>query len=165
MRFFLWSDLWLPNLIHSLLRSFYLGYRYLFPPSLYRSGRRDGVSTPFRPHRRTCWHLQCRFHTVPLHSCWPLIYVVVAMIAPISLALVGVFSMVGPFWRCRAVSGGNGQPRPELLINSIGQTLVASWPYIIGLVRTSTGISRAACCSGGTLPLALSGLLVDFTKK
>jgi MFS transporter, ACS family, tartrate transporter len=85
-------------------------------------------------------------------------------VALVSIAVVGVFSMMGPFWAMpTALLSGTTAAAGIAFINSVGNLGGFFGPYIIGLVRTSTGQFR-----GGLLvvaaALAMSGALVLTTK-
>ena len=75
----------------------------------------------------------------------------------ISVAVLGVFSMVGPFWSMpTALLSGTAAAVGIAFINSVGNLGGFFGPYIIGVLRTSTGHFK-----GGLLviagTLALSG--------
>ena len=58
----------------------------------------------------------------------------------ISIAVLGVFSMMGPFWgMSSALFSGTAAATAIAFINSVGNLGGFVGPYIIGLVRTSTG--------------------------
>jgi MFS transporter, ACS family, tartrate transporter len=85
-------------------------------------------------------------------------------VALVSIAVVGVFSMMGPFWAMpTALLSVTTAPAGIAFINSVGNLGGFFGPYIIGLVRTSTGQFR-----GGLLvvaaALAMSGALVLTIK-
>jgi ACS family tartrate transporter-like MFS transporter len=80
-------------------------------------------------------------------------------ILAISVAVLGVFSMVGPFWAMpTSMLSGTAAAAGIAFINSVGNLGGFVGPYVIGLVRTSTGNFR-----GGLLlvssALAISGAL------
>jgi MFS transporter, ACS family, tartrate transporter len=82
----------------------------------------------------------------------------------VSIAVVGVFSMMGPFWAMpTALLSATTAAAGIAFINSVGNLGGFFGPYIIGLVRTSTGQFR-----GGLLvvaaALAMSGALVLTIK-
>lgn len=82
----------------------------------------------------------------------------------VSIALVGVFSMMGPFWAMpTALLSGTAAATGIAFINSVGNLGGFFGPYIIGLLRTSTGHF-----TGGLLvvagALAASGALVLTVK-
>jgi ACS family tartrate transporter-like MFS transporter len=85
-------------------------------------------------------------------------------VALVSVAVVGVFSMMGPFWAMpTALLSATTAAAGIAFINSVGNLGGFFGPYIIGLVRTSTGQFR-----GGLLvvaaALAMSGALVLTIK-
>ena len=78
----------------------------------------------------------------------------------VSVAVLGVFSMMGPFWAMpTSLLSGTAAATAIALINSVGNLGGFFGPYIIGLLRTSTGQFK-----GGLLviagALAASGALV-----
>ena len=78
----------------------------------------------------------------------------------ISVAVLGVFSMMGPFWSMpTSLLSGTAAAAGIAIINSIGNLGGFVGPYVIGLVRTSTGQFK-----GGLLlvsaALAVSGMVV-----
>lgn len=82
----------------------------------------------------------------------------------ISVAVLGVFSMMGPFWSMpTALLSGTAAATGIAFINSVGNLGGFFGPYIIGLVRTSTGQFK-----GGLLvvaaALAVSGMLALTVK-
>src|SRR5882672_8989193 len=86
----------------------------------------------------------------------------------ISVAVLGVFSMMGPFWAMpTSFLSGAAAAAGIAIINSIGNLGGFFGPLVIGMVRTSTGHFK-----GGLLlvsgALAVSGvvaLLVRMTRK
>ena len=81
-------------------------------------------------------------------------------IVTVSVAVLGVFSMMGPFWAMpTGILQGGAAAAGIALINSIGNLGGFVGPYVIGLVRTSSGEFR-----GGLLlvsaALFASGLVV-----
>ncbi len=65
---------------------------------------------------------------------------VVPMIAGITVAVLGVFSMLGPFWTMpTSLLTGSAAAAAIALINSVGNLGGFFGPYILGLVRTHTG--------------------------
>jgi ACS family tartrate transporter-like MFS transporter len=79
-------------------------------------------------------------------------------IALISVAVLGVFSMLGPFWAMpSALLSGTAAAVGIALINSVGNLGGFFGPYMIGVVRNSTGsfkggllvVSGALAVSGG----------------
>lgn len=86
-------------------------------------------------------------------------------ILAISVAVLGVFSMVGPFWAMpTSLLSGMAAATGIALINSVGNLGGFAGPYVIGLVRTSTGQFK-----GGLLlvsvALAISGAVVLMVRS
>jgi len=82
----------------------------------------------------------------------------------ISVAVLGVFSMMGPFWAMpTSFLSGTAAAAGIAVINSIGNLGGFVGPYVIGLVRTSTGQFK-----GGLLlvsaGLAVSGMVVLIVR-
>jgi MFS transporter, ACS family, tartrate transporter len=78
-------------------------------------------------------------------------------ILAISVAVLGVFSMMGPFWAMpTSLLSGTAAAAGIAFINSVGNLGGFVGPYVIGLVRTSTGqfkgglllVSAALAASG-----------------
>jgi ACS family tartrate transporter-like MFS transporter len=85
-------------------------------------------------------------------------------IIALSIAVLGVFSMMGPFWSMpTSLLSGTAAAVGIAVINSIGNLGGFAGPYVIGLVRTSTGQFK-----GGLLLvsacLAVGGCLVLLVK-
>lgn len=86
---------------------------------------------------------------------------VTPMIAGITVAVLGVFSMMGPFWAMpTSLLTGTAAAVGIALINSVGNLGGFFGPYIIGLVRTKTGgfaggllLIAAALAVGGAIAL------------
>jgi ACS family tartrate transporter-like MFS transporter len=87
---------------------------------------------------------------------------VTPMIVAISIAVLGVFSMMGPFWAMpTSLLSGTAAAAGIALIISIGNLGGFAGPYVIGLVRTSTGqfkgglllVSAALMASGAVVLL------------
>ena len=86
---------------------------------------------------------------------------VVPMIAGITVAVLGVFSMLGPFWTMpTSLLTGSAAAAAIALINSVGNLGGFFGPYIIGLVRTHTGsfkngllVVAATLAVGGAIAL------------
>jgi len=82
----------------------------------------------------------------------------------ISVAVLSVFSMMGPFWSMpTSLLSGTASAAGIAFINSIGNLGGFVGPYVIGLVRTSTGQFK-----GGLLlvsaALAMSGFVVLMVR-
>jgi ACS family tartrate transporter-like MFS transporter len=89
-------------------------------------------------------------------------------IALISVAVLGVFSMMGPFWAMpTALLSGTAAAAGIALINSVGNLGGFFGPYMIGVVRNSTGSFKGGLLVVGGA-LAVSGglaLTLKFTHK
>jgi ACS family tartrate transporter-like MFS transporter len=86
-------------------------------------------------------------------------------ILAISVAVLGVFSMMGPFWAMPAsLLSGTAAAAGIAFINSVGNLGGFVGPYVIGLVRTSTGQFK-----GGLLlvssALAASGVVALMVRS
>src|SRR6185437_10227943 len=83
------------------------------------------------------------------------------MIAGITVAVLGVFSMMGPFWAMpTSLLTGTAAAAGIALINSVGNLGGFFGPFVIGLVRTHTGgfkggllVVGAALAVGGAIAL------------
>ncbi len=163
-------SLWLPNLIHSLsgVSTLVIGIISAIP---YIAAAvvmvLVGLHSDRTGERR--WHLAVPAFTGAVALLLAAYSTsVVAMIASISLALVGVFSMVGPFWAMpSSLLAGTAAAAGIAFINSIGNLGGFFGPYIIGLVRTSTGNFKGGLLVvGGTLTVSgCLALLVGLHKK
>jgi len=77
----------------------------------------------------------------------------------ISIAVLGVFSMMGPFWSMpTSLLSGTAAAAGIAFINSIGNLGGFVGPYVIGLVRTSTGQFKGGLLFVGAA-LAVSGVV------
>jgi len=87
-----------------------------------------------------------------------------AATALISIAVLGVFSMMGPFWAMpTALFSGAGAAIGVAVINSIGNLGGFFGPYAIGALRNATGsFTSGLLVVGGAL--AVSGCLVLLLK-
>jgi nitrate/nitrite transporter NarK len=87
------------------------------------------------------------------------------MIAGVTVAVLGVFSMLGPFWTMpTSLLTGTAAAGAIALINSVGNLGGFFGPYIIGLVRTQTGSFKdgllligATLAVGGAIALLVRG--------
>jgi MFS transporter, ACS family, tartrate transporter len=87
-----------------------------------------------------------------------------AAVAAISVAMLSVSSMVGPFWALPTkFLQGTAAAAGIALINSIGNLGGFFGPYMIGSVRTSTGSFRGGFLIAGAT-LALCGCLAPFIR-
>jgi ACS family tartrate transporter-like MFS transporter len=85
-------------------------------------------------------------------------------IAAISVAVLGVFSMVAPFWTMpTSLLSGVAVAVGIALINSVGNLGGFFGPYIIGWLRNATGNFRGGLLVVGAV-LAMSGLTVLRVK-
>ena len=88
----------------------------------------------------------------------------VPMITAISVAVLGVFAMLGPFWAMpTSLLNATTAAAGIALINSIGNLGGFTGPYIIGLLRTSTGEFRGGLLVLSTA-LAVSGCVVLLVR-
>jgi len=87
-------------------------------------------------------------------------------ILAISVAVLGVFSMMGPFWAMpTSLLSGTAAAAGIAFVNSVGNLGGFVGPYVIGLVRTSTGqfkgglllVSVALAASGAVALMVRSG--------
>jgi ACS family tartrate transporter-like MFS transporter len=89
---------------------------------------------------------------------------VVPLIAGISVALLGVFSIMGPFWAMpTSFLSGTAAAVGIALINSVGNLGGYFGPRIIGQVRTATGQYRGGLLVIGTA-MAISGVMAMVVK-
>jgi ACS family tartrate transporter-like MFS transporter len=87
-----------------------------------------------------------------------------AVVAAISVAMLSVSSMVGPFWALPTkFLQGTAAAAGIALINSIGNLGGFFGPYVIGSVRTATGSFRGGFLIAATT-LALCGCLAPFIQ-
>lgn len=159
-------SLWLPNLIKSLagLSNFRIGVLSAIPYIIAAVAMVIvGLHSDRSGERR--WHT-----ALPaLSGATALVLAaytssVSATIALVSVAVLGVFSMMGPFWAMpTALLSGPAAAAGIAFINSIGNLGGFFGPYLIGVVRTSTGQFK-----GGLLgiagALAVSGVLALTAK-
>jgi MFS transporter, ACS family, tartrate transporter len=83
-----------------------------------------------------------------------------AAITTLSVALLGVFAMVGPFWAIPTTALATREaPAGIALINSLGNLGGFFGPYIIGLLKNSTGEFKGGLLVIG-ITLAVSGCLI-----
>ena len=89
----------------------------------------------------------------------------VLSILAISVAVLGVFSMMGPFWAIpTAILSGTAAAAGIAFINSVGNLGGFVGPYVIGLVRTSTGQFKGGLLLVGGA-LAVGGVVVLALKR
>jgi MFS transporter, ACS family, tartrate transporter len=88
----------------------------------------------------------------------------VAVVAAISIAMLSVSSMVGPFWALPTkFLHGTAAAAGIALINSIGNLGGFFGPYMIGSIRTSTGSFRGGFLIAGAT-LALCGCVAPLVR-
>jgi ACS family tartrate transporter-like MFS transporter len=88
----------------------------------------------------------------------------VAVVAAISVAMLSVSSMVGPFWALSTkFLQGTAAAAGIALINSIGNLGGFFGPYVIGSVRNSTGSFRGGFLIAGAT-LALCGCVAPLVR-
>jgi ACS family tartrate transporter-like MFS transporter len=81
-------------------------------------------------------------------------------ILAISVAVLGVFSVVGPFWAMPAAILSDAAAAAGIaFINAMGNLGGFVGPYVIGIVRTSTGQFKGGLLLVGAA-LAMSGMIV-----
>jgi MFS transporter, ACS family, tartrate transporter len=153
--------LWLPNLIHSisLVGNVGIGWLSAIPylaaaMSMVMVGLHSDHSGERRWHTAGPAFLAAGALVVAAYS-----GSVVVSVAAISVALLGTFSTMGPFWAMpTSVLGGAASAVGIALINSVGNLGGFAGPWVIGSVRKATGTFR-----GGLLTvavgLALSGAM------
>jgi ACS family tartrate transporter-like MFS transporter len=89
-----------------------------------------------------------------------LVHGVVPSIAALSIAMLGLASMLGPFWAfATSFLGGIGAAAGIALVNSVGNVGGFVGPNIIGYVQQTTNSFRAGLAIIGAI-LAAGGLLV-----
>jgi ACS family tartrate transporter-like MFS transporter len=88
-------------------------------------------------------------------------------IVAISVAVLGVFSMMGPFWAIpTAMLSGTAAAAGVAFINSVGNLGGFVGPYVIGLMRTSTGGFKGGLLFiGGALAIGGAVVLMVRGKK
>jgi ACS family tartrate transporter-like MFS transporter len=89
---------------------------------------------------------------------------VAPMIAGITVAVLGVFSMMGPFWAMpTGMLTGTAAAAGIALINSVGNLGGFFGPYIIGLIRTHTGGFKGGLLAVGAA-LAVGGAIALLVR-
>lgn len=152
-------SLWLPTLIRSLsgVSNFTLGVLSAVP---YVAAALAMVAVGLHSDRSG----ERRWHTAVPAFAGALALIVAAYstsvvpsILAISVAVLGVFSMMGPFWAMPSeLLSGVAAAAGIAFINSIGNLGGFAGPYVIGVVRTSTGNFRGGLLLVGAA-LAMSG--------
>jgi MFS transporter, ACS family, tartrate transporter len=160
-------SLWLPMLIQSLsgMSTFTIGVLSAIP---YLTAAMMMVAVGQHSDRtgERRWHTALAAFAGAIALTWAgNLTSVGPMIVAISVAVLGVFSMVGPFWAMpvNLLSGATAAVGIAF-INAVGNLGGFAGPYVIGLVRTSTGQFQ-----GGLLlvsaALAISGILTLLVKQ
>jgi MFS transporter, ACS family, tartrate transporter len=159
-------SLWLPNLIKSLsgMSNFEIGILSAIP---YIAAAGAMVIVGLHSDRSG----ERRWHTaVPAFAGAAALAIaahtssVTANIALISVAVLGVFSMMGPFWAMpTAFLYGTAAAAGIAAINSVGNLGGFFGPYVIGVVRNSTGSFKGGLLVVGGA-LAVSGCLALTLK-
>ncbi len=156
-------SLWLPTLIRSLsgMSNFWIGMLSAIP---YIAAALAMVAVGLHSDRtgERRWHtaLPAFVGALALIGAAYSISVGPAILA-ISVAVLGVFSMLGPFWAMpTSLLSGTAAAAGIAFINSVGNLGGFAGPYVIGLVRTSTGqfkggllLTSAALTSSGVIAL------------
>ncbi len=155
-------SLWLPSVIHSVsgVRPFIIGLLSTIPYIAAAIGMvLVGLHSDRSRERR--WHV-----AVPaLAAAAGLVAAgysgnVVAVTAALSVAMLGVNAMVGPFWSMpTAMLSGTAAAAGIALINSLGNLGGFVGPTVIGLARKWTGEFRGGLMVVGAI-LAVSGFVV-----
>jgi len=159
-------SLWLPTLIRSLsgVSNFMIGMLSAIP---YIAAAVAMVAVGLHSDRSG----ERRWHTAVPAFMGALALIVAAYstsvtpaIVAISVATVGVFSMMGPFWATpTSLLSGAAAAAGIALINSVGNLGGFVGPYVIGLVRTSTGQFKGGLLLVGAA-LATSGAVALLVK-
>ena len=153
-------SLWLPNLIRSLsgLSDFWIGVVSTIP---YIAAAITMVAVGLHSDRtgERRWHVAVPAVLGGLGLC---VAAYTSSVAPaivaISVGVLGVFSMLGPFWAIpTSLLNRTAAAAGIALINAVGNLGGFFGPYVIGLVRNVTGQFR-----GGLLILGGSLLLGAF---
>jgi ACS family tartrate transporter-like MFS transporter len=158
-------SLWLPTLIRSLsgVSNFTIGVLSAIP---YVAAAITMVAVGLHSDRsgERRWHTAVPAFVATLALTGAAYSTSVApAIVCISVAMLGVFSMVGPFWAMpTTLLSGTTAAAGIAFINSIGNLGGFVGPYVIGLVRTSTGqfkggllLVSAALAASGAIALAV----------
>jgi len=159
-------SLWLPSVIHSLsgVNNFVIGLLSVIP---YLSATVIMVLVGYDSDRtgERRWHIAtpalvggiALLIAGPSNSVAPVIFAM-------TLGMVGVSSMMGPFWALStSLLAESAAAAGIALINCVGNTGGFFGPYIVGLVRTLTGGFKGGLLSIGAA-LTLSGFLVLFVR-
>ncbi len=159
--------LWLPSLIRNLsgMSSFAIGIVSVIPYisaaiAMVVAGHHSDHTGERRWHIAIAAFVGAAALGLTAYSRSPL-----PLIAATSFAIAGAFAMDGPFWALStSLLSGTAAAAGIALINSVGNLGGFFGPYIIGLVRTSSGgFKGGLLVSGGTL--AASGCLALMVRN
>lgn len=155
-------SLWLPTLIHHISASSNLtiGILYAFPYIAAAVAEFLVALHSDRSGERR-WHVAvCALAgaiAILAAACFSSLP---AVLAAITIAVLSSYATFGPFWAMAAgLLEGNAAAAGIALINSVGNVGGFWGPYIIGLVRTSTGSFRGGLMIASS-SLALCGVIV-----
>jgi ACS family tartrate transporter-like MFS transporter len=155
-------SLWLPKLIHSLsgVAEFTIGILSAIPyVAAAMAMVAVGLHSDHSGERR--WHtaLPAFAGAIALVAAAYSTSVGPSILA-ISVAVLGVFSVVGPFWAMpAAILSDTAAAAGIAFINSMGNLGGFVGPYVIGVVRTSTGQFKGGLLLVGAA-LVMSGVIV-----
>jgi ACS family tartrate transporter-like MFS transporter len=154
-------SLWLPNLIHSLsgVGNFTIGLLSAIPYIAAAIAMvRVGLHSDRTGERR--WHVSLSAFAgaaaLLVAACASSVSV---MVASLSIAVLGVFCMVGPFWAMpTSLLSGSAAAAGIALINSVGNLGGFFGPNILGIARSMTGSFKGGLILLGVI-LGLSGVI------
>lgn len=155
-------SLWLPTLIHHISTSsnLFIGILYAFPYVAAAAAEfLVGLHSDRSGERR--WHVAvCALSGAIAVAAAAYFASLPAVLAAITIAVLSSYATFGPFWAMAAgLLEGNAAAAGIALINSVGN-LGGFWgPYVIGLVRTSTGSFQGGLLIA-SLGLALCAVIV-----
>ena len=159
-------SLWLPTLIHSWssASNFFIGMVSAIP---YLTAALAMVLVGQHSDRtgERRWHVALSAFSGAA-ALWFAAYAssLAAAVAAISVAMLSVSSMAGPFWALPTkFLQGTAAAAGIALINSIGNLGGFFGPYVIGSVRTSTGSFRGGFLIAGAI-LALCGCVAPLVR-
>ena len=158
--------LWLPNLIRNFSQAsnFVIGIISTIPylaaaVAMVLVGFHSDRSGERRLHVALCALTGAAAMLVAAYSAS-----VVGVVAAVSVALMAAEAMLGPFWAMpTSLFHGTAAATSIALINSIGNLGGLFGPYVIGLIRSSTGRFRGGLLVAGAT-LALSGCAVLLVR-
>ena len=160
-------SLWLPRLIQSLagLSNFEIGLLSAIPYIAAAIAMvLVGLHSDRTGERR--WHTAIPAFTGAAALCLAAYSTSVSIaVILISVTVLGVFSMMGPFWSMPTrMLSGTAAAAGIAVINSIGNLGGFAGPYVIGLVRDSTGQFRVGLLLVAGA-LALSGAIAALASR